>query len=208
MNIVLASTSPRRHELLTRLNLPFNVVSVSVNEDILVGEQPQDYILRMVSIKANAYIQTLYGENVLSDSTLVITADTIGLLVNNEVLTKPTSKQHAFEMWQKMAGTHHFVWTAVQATLIDQASKVVWSKQIIETTRVYFTQLTMQEMNAYWETAEPRDKAGGYAIQGLAAAWVERIEGSYTNVVGLPLAQTKALINQAYNYNKGQSLKV
>lgn len=198
MNIVLASTSPRRHELLSRLNLPFNVVSVSVKEGILLGEQPKDYILRMVTTKANAVIESLPKEKLLLESTLVITADTIGVLANNEILTKPASKQNAFEMWQKMAGTHHFVWTAVQATLIDQTAKVVWSKQIIETTRVYFTQLTEQEMHAYWETGEPCDKAGGYAIQGLAAAWVDRIEGSYTNVVGLPLAQTKALIEQAH----------
>lgn len=198
MNIVLASTSPRRHELLSRLNLPFNVVSVSVKEGILLGEQPKDYILRMVTTKANAVIESLPKEKLLLESTLVITADTIGVLADNEILTKPASKQNAFEMWQKMAGTHHFVWTAVQATLIDQTGKVAWSKQIIETTRVYFTQLTEQEMHAYWETGEPCDKAGGYAIQGLAAAWVERIEGSYTNVVGLPLAQTKALIEQAH----------
>lgn len=198
MNIVLASTSPRRHELLSRLNLPFNVVSVSVKEGILLGEQPKDYILRMVTTKANAVIESLPKEKLLLESTLVITADTIGVLANNEILTKPASKQNAFEMWQKMAGTHRFVWTAVQATLIDQTAKVVWSKQIIETTRVYFTQLTEQEMHAYWETGEPCDKAGGYAIQGLAAAWVDRIEGSYTNVVGLPLAQTKALIEQAH----------
>lgn len=198
MNIVLASTSPRRHELLSRLNLPFNVVSVSVKEGILLGEQPKDYILRMVTTKANAVIESLPKEKLLLESTLVITADTIGVLTNNEILTKPASKQNAFEMWQKMAGTHHFVWTAVQATLIDQTGKVAWSKQIIETTRVYFTQLTEQEMHAYWETGEPCDKAGGYAIQGLAAAWVDRIEGSYTNVVGLPLAQTKALIEQAH----------
>ncbi|WP_434353287.1 Maf family protein [Psychrobacter sp. HD31] len=198
MNIVLASTSPRRHELLSRLNLPFNVVSVSVKEGILLGEQPKDYILRMVTTKANAVIESLPKEKLLLESTLVITADTIGVLTNNEILTKPASKQNAFEMWQKMAGTHHFVWTAAQATLIDQTAKVVWSKQIIETTRVYFTQLTEQEMHAYWETGEPCDKAGGYAIQGLAAAWVDRIEGSYTNVVGLPLAQTKALIEQAH----------
>lgn len=198
MNIVLASTSPRRHELLSRLNLPFNVVSVSVKEGILRGEQPKDYILRMVTTKANAVIESLPKEKLLLESTLVITADTIGVLADNEILTKPASKQNAFEMWQKMAGTHHFVWTAVQATLIDQTAKVVWSKQIIETTRVYFTQLTEQEMHAYWETGEPCDKAGGYAIQGLAAAWVDRIEGSYTNVVGLPLAQTKALIEQAH----------
>lgn len=198
MNIVLASTSPRRHELLSRLNLPFNVVSVSVKEGILLGEQPKDYILRMVTTKANAVIESLPKEKLLLESTLVITADTIGVLADNEILTKPASKQNAFEMWQKMEGTHHFVWTAVQATLIDQTAKVVWSKQIIETTRVYFTQLTEQEMHAYWETGEPCDKAGGYAIQGLAAAWVDRIEGSYTNVVGLPLAQTKALIEQAH----------
>ena len=122
------------------------------------------------------------------------------------VLVKPVDREHAYSMWQQMSDNVHEVWTAVQATYISLSSKAVNSpthepvfqiinqQRITERTEVTFIALTAEMMSNYWESGEPADKAGGYGIQGLGAIWVSRINGSYTNVVGLPLPQTLALI--------------
>ena len=220
MDILLASGSPRRRELLTSAQLDFTIMSVDIDETPHVHESPQDYIQRMVATKAEATVAQLQAEwgscqskTCLSSDTsysplLILTADTIGVLPDGKtVLVKPTDREHAYHMWQKMSDSTHQVWTAVQATLIHKDrfdngdEKAAWSivgqQQIIERTDVTFVPLTTEMMARYWNTGEPADKAGGYGIQGLAAAWVTRINGSYTNVVGLPLAQTLALIQQA-----------
>ena len=122
------------------------------------------------------------------------------------VLVKPVDREHAYSMWQQMSDNVHEVWTAVQATYVSLSSKAVNStthepvfqiinqQRITERTEVTFIALTAEMMSNYWESGEPADKAGGYGIQGLGAIWVSRINGSYTNVVGLPLPQTLALI--------------
>ncbi|MEC5211069.1 septum formation protein [Psychrobacter sp. PL15] len=237
MDIILASGSPRRRELLTSAQLDFSIMSVDADETPLYGELPKDYIERMVASKAAAAIEQLNTSS-KSESTelstfstsfnksfIMLTADTIGVLPDGRtVLTKPIDRHHAYSMWQEMSDNTHQVWTAVQATLItpiddfnnsagqnatdlinswDTNSHVagtfraLWQQQIIERTEVTFVPLTVDMMTDYWNSGEPADKAGGYGIQGLAAAWVTRINGSYTNVVGLPLAQTLALIKEA-----------
>ncbi len=218
MNIILASGSPRRRELLASVQLDFKVISVDIDETPHTAETPKDYIERMVNTKATAAIQQLNTDfksdrstlSTLSMPFILLTADTIGVLADGQtVLVKPSDRHHAYSMWQNMSDNTHQVWTAVQATLvtlttIDNDSsdyhdpfKVLWQQQITERTEVTFVPLTPTMMSDYWDSGEPTDKAGGYAIQGLAAAWVTRIDGSYTNVVGLPLAQTLALINEA-----------
>lgn len=215
MDIILASGSPRRRELLHSAQLDFTVMSVDIDETPCTNESPLDYIQRMVSQKAIAAINQLDQQHkaesaVLSKPFIILTADTIGVLPDGKtVLVKPTNREHAYAMWQQMSDNTHQVWTAVQATKValrsDQLDKidnkaaltVSWQQQIIERTEVNFVPLTAEMMKSYWESGEPADKAGGYAIQGLAAGWVSRIKGSYTNVVGLPLAQTLALINEA-----------
>ena len=133
---------------------------------------------------------------------LILTADTIGVLSDDTVLLKPTDYDDAKAMWQSMSDNVHEVWTAVQATLVTKSAngcrppswQQSWQQSLLERTTVSFIKLSDDDMQAYWQTGEPADKAGGYAIQGRGAVWVRRIEGSHTNVVGLPLAQTKALI--------------
>ena len=218
MKLILASGSPRRHELLTRAQLDFTVMSVDINETPHVGEAPKDYIERMVATKAEAALQQLNKElnknlknnqTDLLESIIILTADTIGVLADGKtVLVKPDNRKDAYRMWQQMSDNVHEVWTAVQATQVSLSSKaandlnhepvlqVVNQQQITERTEVTFVPLTEEMMGRYWESGEPADKAGGYGIQGLGAAWVRRINGSYTNVVGLPLAQTLALINE------------
>lgn len=215
MNLILASGSPRRRELLTRAQLDFTVMSVDIDETPQANEAPKAYIERMVATKAEAALKQLNKELKanhadcanLSESFIILTADTIGVLADGKtVLVKPDSREDAYRMWQQMSDNTHQVWTAVQATFVSLTSKAannpthepVWQivnqQQITERTEVTFVPLTEEMMRNYWDSGEPADKAGGYGIQGLGASWVSRINGSYTNVVGLPLAQTLALI--------------
>ncbi|KRG33928.1 Maf family protein [Psychrobacter sp. P11F6] len=212
MDIILASGSPRRRELLERAQLEFSTLSVDVDETKHDDESPTDYIERMVATKAEAAIQQLASrlktdKSCFSDSFIILTSDTIGVLADGQtVLVKPVDREHAYSMWQQMSDSVHEVWTAVQATHVSLSSKVANSsthepvfqiinqQRITERTEVTFIALTAEMMSNYWESGEPADKAGGYGIQGLGAIWVSRINGSYTNVVGLPLPQTLALI--------------
>lgn len=243
MQIILASGSPRRRELLSQAGVEFDVISADIDEQVDVSETPKSYLKRMVAQKAVATIDKLnqcgfqlaVGRQTidLEVPCLILTADTIGILPDGQsILVKPRDKADAFSMWQQMSDTTHQVCTAVQATLLihnplaadlthsadvnlnnrpisDQpntasqhidspsALRVAWQQQIIECTEVNFVPLTSEQMERYWQSGEPLDKAGGYAIQAGAAAWVASIHGSYTNVVGLPLAQTLALIDEA-----------
>ena len=191
-------------------------MSVDIDETPHVNESPKDYIERMVASKAEAALEQLNKELNkklndrqidLSESIIILTADTIGVLADGKtVLVKPDSREDAYRMWQQMSDDTHQVWTAVQATQVSLTAKaanhpshkpvlqIVNQQQITERTDVTFIPLTEEMMENYWDSGEPADKAGGYGIQGLGAAWVSRINGSYTNVVGLPLAQTVALI--------------
>ena len=210
MKIILASTSPRRQDLLSLADIEFTIQAVDVDESVFFEEMPQDYIVRMVQAKAEAaaeVIKQFSSSDTNSTATnleqkqkehyLVITADTIGVLADGvSILVKPTDKNDAFAMWQKMSNTQHAVWTAVQLSVVDSVGKVIHTDNILEKTEVTFIELDKAAMEAYWATGEPTDKAGGYAIQGKGAAWVERINGSYSNVVGLPLAQTIAAIQR------------
>lgn len=212
MDIILASGSPRRRELLERAQLDFSLLSVDIDETQYDNELPKDYIERMVATKADAAIQQLNDSIVtnkgeFAEQLLILTSDTIGVLADGQtVLVKPTDREHAYSMWQQMSDNVHEVWTAVQASQVSLLPKgtntanhkrmfqVVNQQKITERTEVSFIPLTAEMMSEYWDSGEPADKAGGYGIQGLGAAWVSRINGSYTNVVGLPLAQTLALI--------------
>ena len=212
MDIILASGSPRRRELLERAQLEFSTLSVDVDETKHDDESPTDYIERMVATKAEAAIQQLASrlktdKSCFSDSLIILTSDTIGVLADGQtVLVKPVDREHAYSMWQQMSDNVHEVWTAVQATYVSLSSKaanstthepvfqIINQQQITERTEVTFIALTAEMMSNYWESGEPADKAGGYGIQGLGAIWVSRINGSYTNVVGLPLPKTLALI--------------
>ena len=212
MDIILASGSPRRRELLARAQLDFTVMSVDIDETPQDNELPKNYIERMVAAKAAAAVQQLNdtvetNKDNLAEQLIILTSDTIGVLPDGQtVLVKPADREHAYRMWQQMSDNTHEVWTAVQATHVSLVSththtenhesvfQVVKQQQLTERTAVTFIPLTTEMMSCYWESGEPADKAGGYGIQGLGAAWVSRINGSYTNVVGLPLSQTLALL--------------
>jgi len=171
--LVLASKSPRRQQILRDAGIPFVVRSADVPEQRRPSESPADYVRRLAQEKAFA-VTMLAGEIVLGADTVVV--------VDGEVLEKPVDANDAMRMLELLSGREHEVITGI--CLRSETSLIV----DIATTRVRFASLTRQEMKAYVASGEPMDKAGGYAIQGLAAKFVDRVEGSYSNVVGLPVA--------------------
>ncbi len=180
-SIVLASTSPRRKALLEQVGLVFTTAAIDIDESVYAGESPSDYVVRLARQKALAAIPDFASE------TMVIAADTT-VTVDGLILAKPTDRDHAFSMWQLLSGRTHQVMTGVA---------VACDKQIVTCnviTHVDMLPLTPEQMQTYWDTGEPIGKAGGYAIQGFGAAFIPRINGSYSNVVGLPLVETLALI--------------
>jgi len=179
-HIVLASSSPRRSELLAQLGLQFDIYSPDIDESILAGESASNYVERLACAKAQA-VQGRYPESI------IIAADT-SLGVDGQILGKPDSKQHAFEIWQQISGRKHDVFSGVCV----RTNEKIYS--IVVRTQVEFQTLTVQDMESYWATGEPVGKAGAYAIQGIAARYIPKIEGSYSNVVGLPLHETVQLL--------------
>ncbi len=171
--LVLASKSPRRQQILRDAGIPFVVRSADVPEQRRPSESPADYVRRLAQEKAFAVTMPA-GEIVLGADTVVV--------VDGEVLEKPVDANDAMRMLELLSGREHEVITGI--CLRSETNLIV----DIATTRVRFASLTRQEMKAYVASGEPMDKAGGYAIQGLAAKFVDRVEGSYSNVVGLPVA--------------------
>lgn len=188
--IILASTSPRRHELLNQCQITHEILKTDIDESILPNESAIDYIQRMVVQKSEQAVKTCHKANYL-----LITADTIGVLSTGEILLKPTNFDNAKHMWQKMSDNTHEVWTAINVSLIKNRQIISSNVKTVKTC-VHFVKLTDTAMLHYWQTGEPQDKAGAYAIQGIGAKWVKKIDGSYSNVVGLPLVETIALLEK------------
>lgn len=178
--LILASSSPRRRELLQQLGLEFEIYGPDIDESILDGEDVAAYVERLACSKAQAVLEQF-------PDAIVIAADT-SLGVDNQILGKPESKQHAFEMWQCISGRKHDVFSGVCVRTRTEKSSIVVR------TQVEFQKLSLNDMEDYWVTGEPLGKAGAYAIQGIAARYIPRIEGSYSNVVGLPLHETVQLL--------------
>lgn len=181
--LYLASGSPRRRELLTQIGVPFSVVSAPVDETPLPGEGVSAYAVRLARAKAEAGLAQLSGPGV------VLGADTV-VSTQARILGKPRDRAHALEMLGELSDDHHQVITAVAITDGQRCLDVCVG------THVYFRAISQAEALRYWETGEPLDKAGGYAIQGLGAVFVRELVGSYSTVVGLPLFETAQLLEQ------------
>ncbi|SDJ91884.1 Maf family protein [Billgrantia gudaonensis] len=179
--LCLASASPRRRELLASIGVAVEVCPVGIDESVHPGEAAADYVLRLARAKALAGSRRSPLPSLGSDTAVVC---------DGAILGKPRDRDHAAAMLRRLAGRSHEVLTAValngQAGLLDAC--VV--------TRVIMRPISEAEIAAYWGTGEPLDKAGGYAIQGYAAVFVERIEGSHSAVVGLPLFETASLLER------------
>lgn len=183
--LILASASPRRRELLDQIGVTYRVVVADVDESPRPDEAPEPYVLRVAAAKsAEAARQT-------TDTGLPVLAADTAVVVDADILGKPDHREPAAAMLRRLSGRSHRVLTGVSVRVGAQH----W--QALSDTVVYFRALQEAEILAYWQTGEPRDKAGAYAIQGYAALFIERIEGSFSGVVGLPLFETAELLRKA-----------
>jgi septum formation protein len=171
--LVLASQSPRRAEILRQAGIPFTVRAADIDETPRNGERPEDYVCRLAEQKALA-VECRPGETVLGADTTVV--------IDGEMLAKPADAADARRMLGLLSGRRHEVLTGIS---IRRGPDLIrdWAA-----TEVWFTTLTASEIDEYVASVEPMDKAGAYAIQGLASKFIEKIEGCYFNVVGLPIA--------------------
>lgn len=188
--LYLASTSPRRCELLAQLGIRFEVVSQDIPEIRQKDETPEQYVERLALAKARE------GRAALGEGTIVpvLGADT-AVVVDDEVLGKPLDEADALAMLERLSGRSHRVLSAVAVVAQDDLGQ---DRHLVKTSesRVVFRSTTADERKAYWQSGEPADKAGAYGIQGKAAVFIERLEGSYSGVMGLPLYETGELLRQ------------
>jgi septum formation protein len=183
-HLILASASPRRRELLEQIGIRYQVHTTDLDESPLPNEAPLALAQRLAAAKA----QTVWE---LSHQQLpVLGADTLGVL-DGELLVKPTDFESARQMLLFMSGRAHTIYSAI--ALYHQGG----CEQAVSESKVWFRTITEAEIRAYWQQGEPRDKAGAYAIQGLGAIFAERLEGSYSGVMGLPLFETAQVLEKA-----------
>jgi septum formation protein len=181
--ICLASISPRRSELLAQIGVPHKVSAAHVDERLLPGEVPADYVARLARLKAVTVRQR-------GEALPVLAADTT-VVLEGSVHGKPAGRADGLAMLEALAGKTHQVLTAV-ALASEQGVALR-----VNCSSVRFRNIERAEMEAYWETGEPRDKAGGYAIQGYGAVFITALSGSFSGVMGLPLFETAELLRDA-----------
>lgn len=186
--LILASSSPRRRQLLELAGFDFTVESADIDESVQPGESPAKYVQRLAFEKAQAVWERHKTEQI--DGLIVLGADTT-VVCDGEILGKPTDPADARRMLRTLAGRTHQAITGVAAV----SSRGLFSE--VEITQVFFDLIDEDELNHYVASGEPLDKAGAYGIQGYAARWIPRIEGCFFNVMGLPIARTMALLARA-----------
>jgi septum formation protein len=184
-SIILASGSPRRRELLMQLAVNFEVAAADIDESLINGETPRDYVLRLSRAKA------LAGYRQSGNRLPVLGSDTI-VLLDGEILGKPESRSEAESMLQRLSGRTHEVYSGV-ALVIDPETVTV----ALNITAVTFGDMPLAWIRQYCQSNEPMDKAGAYAVQGGTGQYIRRIEGSYSGVMGLPLFETAQLLRNA-----------
>lgn len=189
--LILASASPRRRELLTQLGIPFSVQATDTDERVLPGEIPETYVRRMALDKAGA------GQQTALRTACILGADT-AVVCGDRILGKPRDREDAVQMLQMLSGQTHRVLSGVALT------DGVQVREALSITEVTFSVISPAASIAYWDTGEPCDKAGAYAIQGRGAVFVTHINGSYSGVVGLPLFETAELL-RCFGYRPGFS---
>ncbi len=190
--LILASRSPRRQALLSQIGVPFELLDIEIDESVKANEKPLEYVERMAKHKAQfAWSSKERLAFIDAENRAVLTADT-SVIYGDVILGKPESLQQAISMLTELSGNTHQVITSVAL-----ASKQ-GIKQATTITHVDMAKLTKQQITDYCKQGEGVDKAGGYAIQGLAAQFISSIKGSYSSVVGLPLYETSLLLNTHY----------
>lgn len=180
--IILASASPRRRELLDQIKVAYRIYPVDLDETPLPNETPLDYVQRLAAEKSAACIEQL------GDALPVLAADT-SVVLGDVIMGKPKDRDDALAMLRQLSGKMHRVYSAISLRGREHS-------QAVSITEVTFRALTEAEIAAYWQSGEPADKAGSYAIQGLGGIFVESISGSFSGVVGLPLFETAELLSR------------
>jgi MAF protein len=195
--LILASSSPRRRELLASLGVEFTIVKPDIDETQRPNEPPTDYVQRLSREKALAVTEQVAAPATIlaADTVVILAADTIGIDEQGEILGKPADTDEARQMLQRLRGRGHTVATAVTLLIANGQNS---RRQITEIARtaVHMRDYDDAEIDAYIATGDPFDKAGAYAIQHEGFHPVERIDGSYTNVVGLPVETVSAMLKQ------------
>jgi len=187
--VVLASASPRRTMLLDQMGIAHSVKPVDIDESALINETPEAQVARLAEQKAKTALARLQDVDALSESTRVLASDTL-IAFNGVSLGKPEDKEDARRILSMLSNNEHEVLTAISvASTTKQVTQTI-------TTKVTFAALTNDEIDAYWDTGEPADKAGSYAIQGIGGQFVKSINGSASAVVGLPLYETRQLLRE------------
>jgi septum formation protein len=193
MRLILASTSPRRAQILRDAGLAFSIISSAVDETPIPGEAPGELVLRLANAKAELVAARSVGP------AIVVAADTV-VVLEGQILGKPRSTDDARHMLEKLSGHTHSVVTGVSLIRLPDVER----RSFVETTLVHFDRLSANEITRYLATDEPHDKAGAYAIQGRAGRYIPRIEGCYFNVVGLPLARLLSEL-QELGWSEGET---
>jgi len=180
--VYLASGSPRRRDLLRQIGVPYRIVEIAVDEAVLPGEVAMNYVTRLAVAKAQAGWKKNPDAPVLAADTTVV--------LGGKILAKPCNRSDAAAMLRELSGQTHRVLTAIA---LSTSSGTL---QRISCSEVVFRRINVAEADLYWDTTEPQDKAGGYAIQGYAAVFIESLRGSYSGVMGLPLFETAQLLDE------------
>jgi septum formation protein len=195
--ILLASASPRRAQLLNQIGVCFHVQAQDIDETIRQGELPAHYVMRMAEEKAESALSRLGTDQ---QSTLVLAADT-SVVCDAEVLGKPESQSDAVTMLQLLSGREHLVLSAVTLAGVEK------QESLLSESKVRFRKITEAEAERYYLSGEPIGKAGSYAIQGYGAVFVEQLIGSYSGVMGLPLFETAQLLSEFGIHGQQQNIQ-
>ncbi|MCH5185397.1 MAG: septum formation protein Maf [Oscillospiraceae bacterium] len=194
MKIVLASGSPRRREILSGLGLDFEIAVSDADEGTVEknGVPPDIYVQELALLKANA----VFKHGKYAEKTLIISADTV-VVLDGEILGKPSGRDDAFDMLSRLSGREHSVYTGICVIDTERAFEAT----AVCETRVMFDDADAGRINAYINTGEPADKAGAYGIQGLGALLIKGIKGDYFNVVGLPVKTLADLLKKEFEFD-------
>jgi len=193
-SLILASASPRRRELLDQIGVGYRVVISEIDESVLAGEKPGDYVCRVAREKVLDVMQREGpGAPVLGADTAVV--------VKGRILGKPADRAQAIDMLETLSGRTHEVWSAV--ALVLPTGRIL---EQLDVTRVTFSELPRAWIEAYCDSGDPMDKAGAYGVQGMAAQKISRLEGSYSGVMGLPLHETSEILSEAGLLNHFESV--
>ncbi len=179
-NLILASSSPRRSKLLRQIGLTHSVQAAGIDETPFEDEKPADYVLRIASAKSLAIQQ-------ISDKNSVVLAADTSVVIGDTIMGKPDNLQHAIAMLNRLSASTHQVYSAVSV-------RGQQTQQVLSVSNVTFRAISLPEIIQYWQTGEPADKAGAYAVQGIASLFIQSIQGSFSGIMGLPLFETAQLL--------------